>query len=121
MKIIDIQSQQGHLFTCDKCAKLHFEFNQIAMDFSSLAKLESLYSYLSDIQGDDFEKLNSDTLYVRKIHIPFPNTSVKMVLSHNDLKELKVLLTKFVGEYKRVEEEDKMMKSLLHISDRQLN
>ncbi|SMO66337.1 hypothetical protein SAMN06265379_104189 [Saccharicrinis carchari] len=121
MENINIKSQHGHLFTCNKCNKFHFEFNQIAIDFSSVKALENFQNYLIEINGEEFELLNIDTFYNRKIHIPFPNTAIKMVLSQNDLKELKVLVTNFINHYKRAQEDTRMLKNLSIISEKQLN
>lgn len=121
MERINIKSQHGHFFTCNKCNKFHFEFNQIAIDFSSLKILENFQNYLLEINGEEFEQLNTNTLYNRKIHIPFPNTSIKLVLSQADLNELKGLVSTFVHDYKSAEEESRMIKKLSHISNGQLN
>ncbi len=121
MENVKIKSKQGHFFTCHKCNKFHFEFNQIAIDFSTLKILENFQNYLMGINGEAFEQLNADTSYIRKIHIPFPNTAIKMVLSQADLKELKALVTAFINDYKRTEEEARMIKKLSYISDGQLN
>ncbi|MGQ1786923.1 MULTISPECIES: DUF6686 family protein [unclassified Saccharicrinis] len=121
MEKIDIKTLHGHIFTCEKCNKFHFEFNQLAIDFSSLNILDNFYDYLNKLEGNEFEKINFNTLYHRKIHIPFPNTAIKMVLSQVDLKELKILISMFLKEYKTAEEESLMMKNLTHISEKQLN
>lgn len=121
MENVRIKSQHGHFFSCNKCNKFHFEFNQIAIDFSTLKILENFQSYLMAIDGEDFEQINANSSYIRKIHIPFPNTAIKMVLSKADLKELKVLVTNFINDYKRAEEETRMIKNLSNISEGQLN
>ncbi len=121
MEKIDTKSIHGHLFTCDKCNKFHFEFNQIAIDFSSISILENFHEYLTKLDGNEFEQINSHTQYIRKIHIPFPNTSIKMVLSQADLAELKVLVENFTKKYKTVEFETSMIKKLSQFSEKQLN
>ncbi|GAF02644.1 DUF6686 family protein [Saccharicrinis fermentans] len=121
MEKVDIRTIHGHLFTCDKCNKFHFEFNQIAIDFSTIQILDNFHDYLSKLQGDKFERLNRKTKYIRKIHIPFPNTAIKLVLSPTDLQELKTLIYRFIKEYKMIEEESIMIKKLTYISERQWN
>ncbi len=121
MENVNIKTAHGHLFTCNRCNKIHFEFNQIAIDFSSIKTLESFLNYLKNIDYEEFEKINNNTHYIRKIHIPFPNTSIKMVLSQIDLKEITMLTSMFIKNYKMVENEEQMIKKLVEISERQLN
>ncbi|WP_075591573.1 DUF6686 family protein [Labilibacter marinus] len=121
MEIIDIKTLHGHIFTCDKCSKIHFEFNQLAINFSSLSIIEDFYSYLNKLEGDEFERINNQSQYIRKIQIPFPNTSIKMVLSKADLKELKILMQMFIVDYRELEQKSQLIKKLSHISEKQLN
>lgn len=93
----------------------------MAIDFSTIKILENFQDYLLGINGEVFEQFNANTSYVRRIHIPFPNTSIKMVLSQADLKELRVLVSTFVNDYKSAEEDSRMIKKLAYISDGQLN
>ncbi len=121
MEKIDIKTLNGHLFTCDKCSKFHFEFNQLAIDFTSIKVLEDFLNFFNKMDGEMFEKMNQATSYVRKIHVPFPNTSIKMVLSQTDLIELKVLVRTFINDYKAAEEENRAIRELSIISEKQLN
>jgi len=121
MKQLDIKTKHGHLFTCNKCNKFHFEFNQMAIDFSSLKIVENFYSYLKTIDGNEFERINRNTQYHRKIQIPFPNTTIKLVLSQTDLSEIKTLIENFISKYKKSEFENQMIKKLSQVSVKQLN
>ncbi|MCW3804278.1 DUF6686 family protein [Plebeiibacterium marinum] len=121
MEKVDIKTLHGHLFTCESCNKFHFEYNQFGIDFPSLNSIENFRDYLSRINPDDFERANKETRYKRKIHIPFPNTAIKMLLAAIEIKELKVLLSTFIEEYKIAEEENKAIKYLSKLSNNQLN
>ncbi|TLX77490.1 hypothetical protein E9993_02310 [Labilibacter sediminis] len=121
MKEIGTKSVNGHMFTCSKCDKIHFEFNQIGIDFSSIDILRDFYNYLVKIDGVEFETLNKKTTYQRKIHIPFPNTAIKLLLSLNDLNELITLIHKFIHKYNLKVQKRVFMRKLSNISSKQLN
>jgi len=121
MEKIDIKTVNGHLFTCNSCNKIHFEFNQINIDFSSINIANNFFNHLSSIDGNLYESLNNETGFNRKIHIPFPNTTIKMVLSIMDLEELKILFSTFISNYKTQETEALFIKNLTTVSHKQLN
>lgn len=121
MEKIDIKTANGHLFTCNNCKKIHFEFNQISIDFSSINMVDKFYNHLTSIDGKIYESLNNSTGFNRKIHIPFPNTTIKMVLSSMDLEELKILLSTFIHDYKIEETETQFIRNLSKVSHKQLN
>lgn len=121
MEKVDIKTVHGHIFICDKCKKIHFEFNQIGINFSSINILNNFYTNLLSIDGEAFENINMSIDYIRKIHIPFPNTSIKMLLSLQDLEELKILLATFIQEYNKQEKEYKIIKELSRMSIKHLN
>lgn len=121
MEKIDIRTLHGHLFTCSKCNKFHFEFNQFGIDFSSLNALTDFKEYLNELDADEFEQINKNSQYNRKIQIPFPNTSIKMLLSSMELKELVVLLSTFIHEYNIAVSENEAIRQLSKLSANQMN
>jgi hypothetical protein len=121
MEKINIKTLHGHLFTCGKCNKYHFEFNQFGIDFSSLNALNDFKDYLSELDSEEFERINQNSQYNRKIQIPFPNTSIKMLLSSMELKELIVLLATFIHEYNIAVTENEAIRQLSKLSANQMN
>lgn len=121
MEKVNVNTVNGHVFTCNNCKKIHFEFNQFGIDFSSIDIVKNFYKQLVSIDGRKFESLNESTGYNRKIHIPFPNTAIKMMLSSIDLEELKILLSTFIKDYESKEEESRFIRDLSKISSKQLN
>jgi hypothetical protein len=121
MERIDVKTLNGHIFTCEKCTKIHFEFNQLGIDFSSVDILTDFYRYMCQVDGDNIEKENKPSQYNKKIHIPFPNTTLKMVLSNFDLVELIVLVDTFIKEYNRQQKKYEVIRRLSKIKTDQLN
>ncbi len=118
---VDVKTLHGHLFTCNKCNKFHFEFNQIGIDFSSFEVIKNFHKYLEEVDGKQFESLNKETNYRRKIHIPFPKTAIKFTLDHTDLMELIILLSTFIEEYSEELKAQIFIRQLSEIKIGQLN
>ncbi len=118
---VDIKTYHGHLFTCNKCNKFHFEFNQIGINFSTLDALKDFENYLEKIDSDLFVKQNQDNSYVRKIHIPVEGSSIKLLLHPKDLEEIIVLITMFIDEYETELKDVKFIQKLTNIRKDQHN
>lgn len=118
---VDIKTYNGHIFTCDRCDKFHFEFNQIGIDFSKLDTLKSFGKYLDDLDEDSILKYNRTNNFNRKIHVQFPGTAIKMVLSNTDLNEIRVLIKTFVQEYELELQESMLIKDLTKLRKGQEN
>ncbi len=117
---MDIKTLHGHIFTCSRCHKIHFEFNQLSIDFANLYLLNGFKSYLDQI--DQNNKYSNETQqYIRKIHIPFPRTNLKMVLTQNELKELIILIQTFVRRYRSELEKKDILKKLSAFTKIDLN
>ena len=65
---VDIKTYHGHIFTCNKCSKFHFEFNQLGIDFSKLDTLKDFGKYLNELNEDDALSYNESNNFIRKIH-----------------------------------------------------
>ncbi|WP_068474216.1 DUF6686 family protein [Saccharicrinis aurantiacus] len=118
---MDIKTLHGHIFTCSNCSKIHFEFNQFSMDFSNLDIVKDFKSYINQINAFKEEDKFRNNSYMKKIQIPFPRTSIKMVLSSIDLDELKILISTFVKDYEQELEEKKLLKKLSNIEKKNMN
>ncbi len=118
---VDIKTYHGHIFTCNKCSKFHFEFNQLGIDFSKLNTLKDFGKYLNELNEDDALNYNESNNFIRKIHILFPGTSLKLVLDSMDLKELRILVKTFVDEYESELKQAEFISKLTQIRKDQHN
>ncbi len=118
---VNVKTEHGHLFSCTKCKKFHFEFNQLGIDFNSFKSIKDFNIYLSEITGELFEQANKSDLFHRKIHIPFQGTAIKMLLNNTDLQELKRLVEIFIRKYEKQLKQKEMMNQLSLIKSEQLN
>ncbi len=118
---VEVYTTNGHLFTCDKCNKFHFEFNQIGIDFATLDTVKEFQSYLNQVNNGNFEEINKDSQYKRKIHIPFYKTSIKLLLNKNDLKELIYLIDAFLKYFQQKTDDQKLMRQLSNFKTVQYN
>ena len=89
-------SKNGQLFICKSCQKIHLEFGNIGLDFKSDKSLKELSNYLKTVSKSQFKKENVAANYRRSILIPFPNTTVKALLSDVELEEIITLIGTFL-------------------------
>jgi|GEM_PF-2575368 hypothetical protein len=91
-------SKNGQLFVCNTCNKIHLEFGNIGMDFKSLKKLQELLGYLNTVNSNHFENEILANNYRRKILIPFATSSIKLLLSEQEIIELIELIKRFLAQ-----------------------
>ena len=97
MSLASLQSANGQIFLCDKCDKIHIEFNGIGVDFSNQFHLQAFYRYLKSIDGEYFETKNRSKQYRRKILIPMPDSKCKLLLTNGELNEFRQLIRNFMA------------------------
>ncbi len=117
---MDVKTLHGHIFTCAYCDKIHFEFNQLSIDFANLYLLSGFKSYLVQTEKRYIGSRETNQ-FVRKIHIPFPNTNIKMVLNTPELKELIKLIEFFLNRYSSEIEKKELQKKLSILHKKDLN
>ncbi|MFW5767888.1 MAG: DUF6686 family protein [Bacteroidales bacterium] len=72
--------------------------NNIIMEFGNLSwklsvlQFRMLRQFITKIDGDHFEKLNANSFYRRKIRIPIKGTNLSILLSTDELEDLKKLI-----------------------------
>ena len=111
-------SENGQLFFCGSCKKIHLEFGTIGFDFQSKEKLAELYKYLKTVNSNHLKLFESTTSqYRRTILIPFPNISVKMLLSDSELIELIQLIGSFLDKQQQETEMQPIFENLKTVSD----
>ncbi len=91
-------SKNGQLFICSSCRKIHLEFGNIAMDFTTTERLQELQQYLHTVNSNHFENEVLSNNYRRQIFIPFANTTIKLLLSDKEINELMGLIQAFLEQ-----------------------
>ncbi len=91
-------SENGQLFVCGSCRKIHLEFGNLAMDFQSKTKLRELLNFLNTVSANHFENEVLSNNSRRQILVPFANSSIKLLLSDVEIKELTALIRDFLQD-----------------------
>ncbi|MBI9067382.1 MAG: hypothetical protein JEZ09_08830 [Salinivirgaceae bacterium] len=85
------ETKNGKVFICKSCKKIHVEFNNLNFNFTK----EEFYHfsrYISQVNGEYWEKVNTDSTYRRKILIPLDHKNLNLLLNKEELEEMKILL-----------------------------
>jgi hypothetical protein len=85
-------TRHGKVFICNQCDAIHIEFKNLNFNFSQ-SQYDSFANYLSKIDGESWERKNKDSKFNRKIIIPLGNSGANMLLSNDELLELRALLS----------------------------
>ncbi|WP_299576233.1 DUF6686 family protein [uncultured Sunxiuqinia sp.] len=93
-------SENGQLFICDACRKIHLEYGNVGMDFISEKKLNELMQYLRTVRSSHFANETLKNNDRRQILIPFANTPIKLLLSDWEIVEIIRLIQVFLDEPK---------------------
>lgn len=105
MKTIN-KTTNGKVFTCGKCNAIHVEYKNINFNLSK-TQFKEYANYLQELNGQEWERINKDSNFTRKIIIPTQDTHIKLILNNVELKELKTLFgckkMKPVSEVKNLE------------------
>ena len=91
-------SENGRLFICSSCRKIHLEFGNLAMDFHSKTKLKELLNFLNTVHANHFENEVLSNNSRRQILVPFTNSSIKLLLSDEEINELTNLIRAFLKD-----------------------
>lgn len=95
------QTKHGKVFKCKSCQKIHVEFNNLNFNFTK----EEFYhfsKYFSQINGEYWEKVNTDSTYRRKILVPLDHKNFNLLLNKEELEELKILLRSIPAKPKQI-------------------
>lgn len=93
------KSQNGQIFKCDKCNLIHIEYKNLNFNFT-LKQFNDFANYLAKIYGVKWEEKNKNTRFRRKIVIPIGHQSFRVLLTNDELEELKKL---FIIKSKKTE------------------
>lgn len=85
------QTQNGRVFICPNCDKLHIEFHNFLFTFTK-EEFHYFQQCFARMDGCYYEAINSDIIYSRKIIVPIGHKNASMMLTSMELKELQQLL-----------------------------
>ena len=91
-KIIN-QTENGKIFRCESCNKIHIEYKNLNFNFKEKEYLD-FAKYFQKLDGQYWEYLNRESPYQRKIQVPIGHKNLNILLSNTELQELKSLLSK---------------------------
>ena len=89
--IIIRQTDQGKVFKCSKCNFIHVEFKNLNFNFNT-AQYEHFANYIQNLDGSEWENINRDSNYSRKIMIPIGHQNFNIILNADELIEFNNLL-----------------------------
>jgi len=84
------KTQNGQIFKCDKCKAIHIEYKNLNFNFS-VEQFDHFADYLTKLDGKYWENKNKNSQFKRKIIIPIGYNSFKVLLTRDELEELKNL------------------------------
>ena len=87
------QTENGKIFRCPGCNKIHIEYKNLNFNFSDKEYIH-FSNYFKKLDGQYWEKMNLNMPYRRKIIVPIGHENVNILLNNTELQELKRLLSK---------------------------
>lgn len=85
------KTQNGIVFKCDKCNKIHFEYNNLNFLFTS-EQFYSFSDYILELDADYWENKNQHSPHNRKIFVPVGHKNLKLGFHTEEIEELQSLL-----------------------------
>ena len=90
------KTANGKIFKCDKCNAIHVEFKNLGFNLSE-KQFPLFVESILELDGLEWEERNKDSYFSRKILIPTGHNNINFLLNHQELDELKELLTDRTG------------------------
>jgi hypothetical protein len=87
------QTENGSVFRCSGCSKIHIEYKNLNFNFSE-KEYTDFAKYFKELDGSHWEKQNSQLPYRRKIIVPIGHNNINILLNSEELSELKSLFSK---------------------------
>lgn len=84
------QTENGQIFKCSTCNKIHVEFNNLNFNFSE-EEYEYFADYVMKLNGEEWEYKNRNSTYKRKIIVRIGHKNLNILLNNSELQELKNL------------------------------
>jgi len=84
------RTQNGQVFRCSKCKAIHIEYKNLNFNFTD-RQFSEFAEYINSLDGEKWEEINQNSQFKRKIIIPTGNQIFRVLLSNEELNELKKL------------------------------
>lgn len=92
MRIVNHRTENGRIFRCSSCNKIHIEFNNLNLNFTD-EEFQHFSQYILSIDGIEWTHRNRNLKYNRKIVLQlFNNSSANILLNIAELEEFKSLI-----------------------------
>jgi hypothetical protein len=93
--MIDIisETENGRVFKCADCSKIHIEFKNLSFNFND-KEYKYFTNYLRTLNGQYWEYININSGYRRKIFIPIGHKNFHFLLNNHELTEFQRLFSK---------------------------
>lgn len=87
------QTENGKVFRCSACNKIHIEYKNLNFNFNE-EEYENFSSYFMELDGHYWESVNSQVSFRKKIIVPVGHKNLKVLLNNSELEELKILFSR---------------------------
>lgn len=87
------KTKNGKIFKCNHCKAIHIEFKNLNFNFGK-KQFDDFTRSIEAINGEKYEKMNRNSQFERKIIIPTQQKNLNILLTSQELTELKTLLKK---------------------------
>lgn len=92
------KTENGHVFLCGTCTMIHFEYKNLNFNFHSEQEYQHFIIAFIDLDGRYWEALNHDVFFKRKIIVPTELMGFNILLTYEELLELKALFSGYISE-----------------------
>lgn len=87
------QTENGKVFRCSGCNKIHIEYKNLNFNFSE-DEYENFINYFKELNGPYWESVNANIEFEKKIIVPIGHKNINMLLDNRELEELKQLFSR---------------------------
>lgn len=85
------KTENGHVFLCPTCNLIHLEYKNLNYNFRNEREYLHFADYFLKLDGEYWEQLNNSIYFKRKIIVPGGFHNFNILLTNEELLELKEL------------------------------
>ncbi|PCH71323.1 MAG: hypothetical protein COC06_01420 [Bacteroidales bacterium] len=89
------QTENGKIFRCSGCSKIHIEYKNLNFNFDD-EEYKNFANYFMELDGPYWENVNIHVHFRKKIIVPVGHKNLNMLLDNSELQELKQLFSKSI-------------------------
>jgi hypothetical protein len=87
------QTENGKIFRCASCNKIHIEYKNLNFNFNN-DEYRHFANYFKELDGQYWVVKNFNSMYQRKIIVPIGHKNLNILLNNTELQELKSLFSR---------------------------